>query len=103
MATVYIYSSASASQVYTLDNGKAIRINGGANVADRHLWTPKGVRTQVSEDDVKLLEKHPTFASQVKDGYLLISREKDDASEVADKAKLKADGSAQKTKEEYKV
>jgi len=95
----YIYSSASASQTYVTEVG-AILIDGGANVQSKKLWTPAGIRTEVSKDQIAALLKHATFKSQLDNGYLHIDNEKDDADEMADKHNLKKDASAQKSKKE---
>lgn len=95
----YIYSSASAGQNYVTEIGP-ILIDGGANVLNKKLWTPAGVRTEVNKEQIAALLKHPTFKSQLDNGYLHIDDEKDDADEVADKHNLKKDNSAQRSKKE---
>jgi len=76
----YVYSTATCSGSYTLyhDNSnkdlavvkKSVTINGGHGVANKHLFTPRGVVTEVSDEDMEFLLANPKFAKHVKDGFL---------------------------------
>lgn len=92
--TKYVLSTATCSQrivsylpgnsqsgVNTID--RSVRIKGGANAASsssgfgdmthtpegQPLWTPRGVVTEVSDEDAAFLESHPTFIDGVKAGF----------------------------------
>lgn len=54
---------------------KRILIKGGHGVKN-HLGidTPKGVVTQVSDEDLDILEKHYSFQKQVKAGFIVVDR-----------------------------
>lgn len=85
MSNNYIYSTLTADNAYAIyeNNPNAdipvierkILIKGGANVADRKtLYTPKGVVTQVSDEDLALLEKDYSFQQHVKNGFIKVER-----------------------------
>lgn len=61
--------------------GREVTIRGGANVADRRtILTPRGIGTQVSDDDLAFLETDPTFKMHKKNGYITI----DSVSDIRD-------------------
>jgi hypothetical protein len=91
----YVYSTATCSGTYVeyqktppiSENksspgyNKAIRkivINGGHGVATKHLFTPKGVVTQVSDDDLEFLLKNASFQRHVAAGFLTYDKKKVD-------------------------
>lgn len=102
----FVYSTASCSTVYNVfheDNAKDIArvkhkilIKGGANVANKHIVTPKGVVTEVSEDDLNILKKDFHFLAAMKAGFLTFEETKVSANKVAKDMEAK-DGSAPKT------
>lgn len=79
---------------------KKIRINGGSNLADKHLVTPLGVVTMVSDEDLELLKNDYHFKEQMKHGFIKIEARKKDV-EVVIKDMQKKDGSAPKTPGDY--
>lgn len=80
---------------------KSILVKGGANVINKALVTPKGVVTEVSEDEFKSLEKVPSFKRHQERGY--ISVENKDPKKPDEAAKgLNKDKSAQLTDKEVK-
>ncbi|MDR2093021.1 MAG: hypothetical protein LBP58_06880 [Azoarcus sp.] len=77
----YVYSTLTAPQEYAgwgKGNNdiprirKAVRINGGANLATKQLITPRGAVTEVSEEDAEFLRQHPVFKIHAKNGFVLI-------------------------------
>jgi hypothetical protein len=53
--------------------GREVTIKGGANVADRRtILTPRGIGTQVSEEDYEFLKTDPTFIMHEKNGFITI-------------------------------
>ena len=90
---MYVYSTVTASIAYKIGD-KAIIIKGGANVTDKHMWTPKGVATEVTREELEELRKIPSFASREKDGYFSTSQFEKNANKVAD-GMAGADKSAQ--------
>ena len=90
---MYVYSTVTASIAYTVGD-KTIVIKGGANVADKHLWTPKGVATKVTREELEELRKIPSFASREESGYFSTSQFEKNPDKVANDM-AGADGSAQ--------
>lgn len=79
---------------------KTICIKGGSDVVDKKtLLTPQGVVTEVSKEDLALLETNPVFKMHVENGYITIT----DNEKAANKAgeKLEVDKSSQITDEDY--
>ncbi len=79
---MYVYSTVTASIAYTVGD-KTIVIKGGANVTDKHMWTPRGVATEVTKDELEELRKIPSFSSREKDGYFSTSQFEKNANKVA--------------------
>ena len=50
----------------------AITIAGGAGVANKRIVTPRGVITEVSDDELKLLQTSEVFKLHLDGGYLSI-------------------------------
>ena len=95
MNKVHIYSTLTASQEYHTEAGVVI-IKGGANVSNKHLWTPRGVATEVTEAQLDALRRHKVFSAHLKNGFIGISLQKQEADVVAQDL-AGADGSAQET------
>jgi hypothetical protein len=58
--------------------GASVTINGGANVAHRKtIITPRGVGTQVTDDELAFLETDPTFKMHKLNGFITIDSVKD--------------------------
>jgi|SRR5690625_1973486 len=93
----YIYSTLSADQRYGTEAGD-ILIHGRANVADRHLWTPRGKATAVTEGELEALQRNKTFRLHADNGFIQWSKREADPSKVA-KDMAGPDGSAQHTEE----
>lgn len=87
----WIYSTLTADQMYTIwDEApkglelqrrsvrKTIFVKGGANVADKRQETHKGVRTRVSDEDVRDLKTIFDFQRHCDNGYITIRDDKVD-------------------------
>lgn len=57
---------------------RKVTINGGHGVATKHLFTPKGVVTQVSDDDMEFLLKNTSFQRHVEAGFITYDKKKVD-------------------------
>lgn len=91
----YVYSTLTADQNYTLYPADAdprqipkalqtVFIAGGANVVDNHsMVTPRGVVTEVSDEQMKVLEKIPAFDKHRKAGFISIDKIMNAPDEVA--------------------
>ena len=108
---MYIVSKASQDNEYviwsTAPNGqktvkKTILIKGGANVMDKKtMTTPKGVVTEVSEEDWKELENHVAFKRHLERGFMEVMKEEKKARKRAETKSDKKDGGAQLTPEDF--
>ena len=90
---MYVYATVTASIAYKIGD-KTIVIKGGANVTDKHMWTPKGVATRITREELDELRKIPSFASREENGYFSTSQFEKNANKVADNM-AGADKSAQ--------
>lgn len=109
----YVYSTLTAPQIYTTwkpaiegvqirEVAHEVRIAGGANVATKQLFTPKGVVTAVSEEDYEHLKTNDIFQKHVRENYVIVEASKQDADTVAFKKLKKKDGSAPVTPDDFK-
>lgn len=72
--------------------GSAILVKGGANVSDKNRVTPEYVETNVTAEDLKILQDNATFKRLVDRGWLSLSKPKE----------AKKDAAAPKTEKELK-
>lgn len=90
----YVYSTLPNSQMYTtyhpqegsnqvIRKDKQVLIKGGSGMANKHLITPLGVGTQVSDDELEILEQHRLFQQHVKNGYMVVKSYKTNPEKVA--------------------
>lgn len=83
--------------------GKQVTIKGGANVADRKtIITPRGIGTEVTDEELAFLENDPTFKMHKKGGYITI----DSVADIRDADKAAAgmegrDDSAPDVEQDY--
>lgn len=78
----YVYSTSSASIRYETEAGP-VTINGGANVSNKHLWTPRGVSTKVTKEQLEALKKVRSFNRKIEDGFFDVSAFEKDANKAA--------------------
>ncbi len=87
---IFIASKLTASTSFAIYDKKAqnivkrILINGGNSLVNRHLQTLEGAITEITEDDLKLLEQDFTFNRQVKNGFLKVTDQPDAAKASSD-------------------
>ncbi len=60
-----------------------ILIKGGTGLANKDLITPYGVVTEVSDQDLALLEADETFQRHVEGGFIHVDRIKSDPEKIA--------------------
>jgi len=114
----YIFSTATNSTTYNVyektgnnlnASKKRITINGGHGRINKSLITPQGVATQVTDEELAVLEANPTFKRHVERGYLRVSKAKADAEKVSsdmtqrDKSAQLVDGDFKDEKQKPKV
>lgn len=105
MAKHYVYSTLTNDTKYVRyaparANGApnveldSVLIAGGANRADKHLITPRGVMTQVTDEQLEMLQNNEAFKRHVEQGYMLVRTDRVDP-EVAVAADMEQrDGAA---------
>jgi hypothetical protein len=79
----YVYSTLAADVLYqNVAAGGAdvpvvvseVLIRGGAGVANDRLVTPRGISTEVSEQDIEALRANPVFAMHEKNGFVMVDK-----------------------------
>jgi len=108
----YVYSTASCSTAFVRykeptesDKShnqilKKVIIKGGHGIADKHLFTPCGVVTQVSDEDMDFLLQNEAFKKAVKGGFITYDKKKIDPEKKAKNMAAK-DGSAPLTPKDF--
>lgn len=61
---------------------RTLRINGKANLATKTFLTPRGAVTRVTPEELELLESHPVFIRQRKNGFLSVEAASADIDKV---------------------
>jgi hypothetical protein len=106
----YVVSTLATNMGYThyeqgVDKGalpreiKTIYIKGGASVAQGArnsvaLWTPVGYHTEVSDEDLALLEQNATFKLHKQNGYVRVDKKNSDIEKaVADMNRVDGESS----------
>lgn len=106
----YVYSKLSNSQLYTefVAGGAdlpgiahSVHIKGGAGLADRHIITPLGVRTEVTERDVESLKNNPVFQQHEKNQFVVIEAKPFEVDKVVANMGDKVDPSSPLTDADY--
>lgn len=108
--TYYIYSTLTSDNKYTAydKNGQgdlviprhSVLINGGANLADKNLITPKGTLTIVSDEDLEFLEDNTIFKLHKDNGFIRVEKKHAEVAKVV-KDMEKGDKSKPKTPADY--
>jgi hypothetical protein len=112
MGKNYVFSTASTSIGFpeystAPKNGipqivRNVVIKGGANVPDiKTLVTPRGIATEVTDDQLAFLMGHKKFQSMVQSGFMTIASDKADMN-AALRDMAPKDKSAPKTVDDYK-
>lgn len=110
MAKQYVYSTLSSDQLYTNYGGGELPmpvgevfIRGGANVMPRKGdETPAGAVTEVTAEQLEILQANPDFKLHLQNGFIYVSETKVDA-EVAAEDMERRDKSAPKTEQDVKA
>lgn len=79
---------------------RKVTIHGGSNVANKNLFTPLGVVTQVTDDEAEFLKNHPAFKRMEERGFMRIRKNKADPEKIITSENMEIrDASAPKTPE----
>jgi len=81
---------------------KEVVINGGHGLADKHLFTPNGVATKVSDEDMEFLLQDQNFQQHHKDGFISYDKKNVDPAKKASNM-AKKDGAAPLTPDDFKA
>lgn len=82
---IYIYSTLVNAQDYVINDGaEIVTINGGANLTNKNLLTPRGTVTEVTADQYAALKANHVFALHERNGFITADDKKHDIETVAD-------------------
>ena len=110
----YVYSTLSSDQTYCQYPKKAdpkgipqiiqkVNINGKANVTNKKTFvTPKGVVTEITDEQLKILEGIPAFRDHREAGFIVVDTKKTEPAEVAKKDMSPKDLSSQLVEDDFK-
>ncbi|TCJ96150.1 hypothetical protein EV694_1702 [Volucribacter psittacicida] len=88
----YVFSTLSCDNRYTSYTktnsdiqvpSKGILIKGGAGVMNDRFITPMGVVTEVSKEELDILESNPVFRLHKEKGFIVVQDKKSDVDKVA--------------------
>lgn len=87
----YVYSTLTCDNDYAewQKNGDqqsilhTVRINGGHGLMNKHMITPLGVVTEVSDEDLAFLERNSAFQQHVANGFITVEKKKAETEKVA--------------------
>ena len=88
----YVFSTLSSDMDYTnhVDGGAdlpielpPVRIKGGAGVADSRIVTPRGVVTEVTDEQLEYLKANAVFRVHMANGFITVETKKADPEKVA--------------------
>jgi len=91
---LYVYSTLANDQAYhgfakndandvaTIE--RSVLIKGGAGVANDRIITPRGIRTEITEQDEAILQANKVFKLHEKNGFVLISQDDIDADQMGE-------------------
>ena len=108
----YVYSTSSNDQLYRVYGKPAVDgqpspvehevfVKGKANIADKHFWTPRGVVTEITNEQKDILLSCPAFCDHVQAGYMTIEEKKADSVESVAAALQGRDESAPLTDNDF--
>lgn len=92
MKKLYVYSTLSADVAYTnhADGGgdmpialPPVLVKGGAGIANDRFFTPRGVVTEVTEEQAEYLRANPIFRMHEKNGFVQVSEASTDPEKAA--------------------
>lgn len=108
--TFYVYSTLTCDNnfaIYAQNSNKdlpvverSILIKGGHGIATKQLYTPRGIMTEISDEDMEILLKDYHFKEQVSHGFITYEKRKVEP-EKAVANMTEKDGSAPKTPANY--
>lgn len=110
--TVYVYSKLANAQQYPVyerdPQGNAhslghVHINGGAGIANKHLISPLGVMTPITEEALAHLETCHVFNVHRDNGFISVRRDQVDIERAVAELTSERDNSAPIVPEDYQA
>jgi len=110
MSKLYVYSTLASDVAYTnhMAGGgdmpielPPVTIKGGAGIANERLMTPRGVVTEVTEQEVEYLRQNEVFKMHEKNGFIEVSESRVDP-DIAAADMTGRDNSAPLVPEDFK-
>jgi hypothetical protein len=77
-----------------------VLINGKVGVANKHLITPRGTVTAISDNDYEILKDNYSFKEHIKEGHILVEKKQEEVEKVILKMK-KRDNSSPIVPDDY--
>ena len=106
MSKIYVYSTMTASVTYCAwrkgggdvpSIAQSVTINGGSNVVDKFIRTPRGVMTEITQDQLDIMEQDGVYQIHKSKGFITIDANLHDVEKVVAGNMESADASAQLT------
>ncbi|MEX9216287.1 hypothetical protein AB7W40_19735 [Providencia rettgeri] len=79
---IYVYSTLTNDQSYGVTDGRVF-IAGQANVMTKHMYTPRGRVTEISDEQYRQLKANHVFKLHVENGFIAVESQKEDPEKVA--------------------
>jgi hypothetical protein len=80
---------------------QSVTINGGSNVVDKFIRTPRGVMTEITEDQLAIIEQDGVFQIHKAKGFITVDANLHDVEKVVSGGMESADSSAQLTPNDF--
>lgn len=80
--SLYIYCTLSNDQNYATSDGPVF-IAGQANVMTKHMYTPRGRVTEISDEQYTQLKNNHVFKLHKENGFIAVENRKEDPDKVA--------------------
>lgn len=80
--SLYVYCTLSNDQNYSVTDG-AVFIAGQANIMTKHMYTPRGRVTEISDEQYAQLKDNHVFKLHKENGFISVENRKEDPEKVA--------------------
>ncbi|MEX9225371.1 hypothetical protein AB7W86_03505 [Providencia rettgeri] len=80
--SLYVYCTLSNDQNYSVTDGKVF-IAGQANIMTKHMYTPRGRVTEISDEQYAQLKDNHVFQLHKENGFISVENRKEDPEKVA--------------------
>ena len=110
MSKIYVYSTMTASVTYCAwrkgggdvpSIAQSVTINGGSNVVDKFIRTPLGVMTEITQDQLDIMEQDGVYQIHKAKGFITVDANLHDVEKVVAGNMESSDASAQLTPNDF--